>query len=434
MELIVLGLVAYGIYWLFFKNKDSEPPSTSTSTRTPDHQAVWNAALPVPPRTDYAPPRTSSAPPQPWTSANTQGTGFSPRVFTYEGAEESADTNVSRVGVYHPWRGGRNPFFNNYSAQILDLKRGAEAAICTFVSRVEPLIEKNVVIAVVPPHTTGSSVSGIQSVARRLAMNGRVDGTGCLVRVAPIAKLSDGGSRDEGVHFASIKVANDYLVRGRTVLLLDDVMTTGGSLKACRALLVQAGARKVGCLALAGTFPCSSFIGSLQPEPKAASPQVSLPVSPERTAPHPDTTVRPKPPHASSSKSTFKFYAALLAPGASANSRACLCDANMELVTKDGETSVQCMDCRRKFEFRTTGYSAVLSRALRSSVDCRVKPHVAATHHGTTCQVSVRGDTTTIRRIESEVIKAGTERADNRVYRQDENVSFGWPGHDNMPG
>ena len=45
--------------------------------------------------------------------------------------------------------------------------------------------------------------------------------------------------------------AEDILVRGKRVLLLDDVMTTGSTFAECSAVLLNAGARSVNCLSVA---------------------------------------------------------------------------------------------------------------------------------------------------------------------------------------
>ncbi len=55
------------------------------------------------------------------------------------------------------------------------------------------------------------------------------------------------------MHLGSISVVKAHLIRGRQVLLLDDIVTTGNSFRACRMLLEQNGATLVKCLALAQT-------------------------------------------------------------------------------------------------------------------------------------------------------------------------------------
>jgi predicted amidophosphoribosyltransferase len=45
-------------------------------------------------------------------------------------------------------------------------------------------------------------------------------------------------------------VRRDEPVKGKTVLVVDDVMTTGSSLSECAKVLKTAGARRVWCIAL----------------------------------------------------------------------------------------------------------------------------------------------------------------------------------------
>jgi predicted amidophosphoribosyltransferase len=51
----------------------------------------------------------------------------------------------------------------------------------------------------------------------------------------------------------SIKVVKPDLIKGRRVLLLDDVKTSGNSLIACKELLLKAGAKEVVMVALGRT-------------------------------------------------------------------------------------------------------------------------------------------------------------------------------------
>ena len=63
------------------------------------------------------------------------------------------------------------------------------------------------------------------------------------------ARLS-GDARQNNLHNA-FSVVRPPWVRGRTVLLVDDVMTTGTTLSQCAAPLVKAGAARVWCATLA---------------------------------------------------------------------------------------------------------------------------------------------------------------------------------------
>lgn len=93
----------------------------------------------------------------------------------------------------------------------------------------------------------------VRSVAEGVVgATGLRDGTGWLIRHKAV--LQSGLLSlfaDEGKHLDSIKVAHSDLVQGRTILLVDDFVATGCSFRACRHLLLAAGAREVFCLAIA---------------------------------------------------------------------------------------------------------------------------------------------------------------------------------------
>ncbi len=60
--------------------------------------------------------------------------------------------------------------------------------------------------------------------------------------------------RQENVRGAfSISKKNASLIKGKNILLIDDVMTTGSTIKACTKILLKAGANKVNVLTLART-------------------------------------------------------------------------------------------------------------------------------------------------------------------------------------
>ena len=177
-------------------------------------------------------------------------------IFTNSVIEQS--DMILSLGDYHPfWKNKSlyipNPEFDDYSRRIMDIKENDNDAIGFFYGLINDIICKNVVICVVPSHDPEKVDSGIRTLAKMLAENGRVDGTDCLVRYKKIDKLSDGGKRSIQIHINSIKVQSTNLIKGKEILLIDDVTTTGNSLIACKRILMDNGAKKVKCLALGKT-------------------------------------------------------------------------------------------------------------------------------------------------------------------------------------
>jgi hypothetical protein len=166
---------------------------------------------------------------------------------------------ISAFGEYHPWgqhkaQGGDGSNYPMFSGKILDLKDKKEGGIGYFYNIVEPAIQKNVALVTVPSHDPQKSVNGIRDLAQRICTDDpRIDATEVLVRQKPVEKLARGGNRGEDNHLKSIVVRSPHLIRGRLVLLLDDVVSTGGSLRACKKMLLAAGARAVHCAALGKT-------------------------------------------------------------------------------------------------------------------------------------------------------------------------------------
>jgi len=52
-------------------------------------------------------------------------------------------------------------------------------------------------------------------------------------------------------HSMAVNPSMSQAIRGSRVLLIDDVMTTGSTLKACTEALLEAGAKEVNCLVFA---------------------------------------------------------------------------------------------------------------------------------------------------------------------------------------
>ncbi|RZN36957.1 MAG: phosphoribosyltransferase [Methanosarcinales archaeon] len=162
---------------------------------------------------------------------------------------------IFNLGIYHPWQDGHNPNFDEFSRVILDVKDQHIQGINYFVNRLRSVLSGNdeYVICIIPTHAVGTEPSGIRTIAKQLCSHQVTDGTDVISRALEIPEKTMGGSGDIQLEIESLTVLNENAVRGRQVLLLDDVTTTGTSLKAGKHLIEQAGAELVVLLALAKT-------------------------------------------------------------------------------------------------------------------------------------------------------------------------------------
>ena len=116
--------------------------------------------------------------------------------------------------------------------------------------QLDSLLEPGIAIAAVPPHRAYQAFWPTRTLAQRLAANGRMDATACLVRHATIRRILFGGPSTRALHRDTIQVEEVELIQGRRVLLLDDIAKSGASLLACREMLLDAGASVVQAVAL----------------------------------------------------------------------------------------------------------------------------------------------------------------------------------------
>lgn len=110
------------------------------------------------------------------------------------------------------------------------------------------------VICVMPNSCRGSNSSGLRDIAKNLSLPPIIDGTGVLERIQELPAKHLGGPRNYQKEIDSLRVSARNIIRNRIVLLLDDVTTTGTSLRAGRDTLLKAHAADVVCFALGKTY------------------------------------------------------------------------------------------------------------------------------------------------------------------------------------
>ena len=172
------------------------------------------------------------------------------------------------------WSSGINLKHDKPSSKILNLKsidEKNEAAtsknkkyvllkmdidrITDFAEQIEPLIQQyeDLIICVMPKSKKAREPSGIRMVAKKLCQNKYIDGTDVIDRPVDREPRHTDGNRDYHTEFSSLRITDANPIKGKTVLILDDITTTGNSLNAGKTLLLSHGAKQVFMFALGKT-------------------------------------------------------------------------------------------------------------------------------------------------------------------------------------
>ncbi len=156
---------------------------------------------------------------------------------------------------YNPWHDGHNPNFDEFSGLILDVKQQKPKGINYFTDQLRSILSntEEYVICVIPTHEIGAAPSGIRAIAKKLCNYSIIDGTDIIIRIKEMQKKSSGGSRNLKSEIESLLIRDEGIVKDKQILLLDDVTTSGTSLKAGKYILEKAGAKLVIMFALGQT-------------------------------------------------------------------------------------------------------------------------------------------------------------------------------------
>lgn len=165
-------------------------------------------------------------------------------------------SNIFYLCLYNPCYGGANPYFDGKSKLILDVKNREPKAVQYFTEKLTGCLSETgeFVVCVMPSSGKGTRLSGIRTIAESLCSTPAANGTKCIYRTENVPKKHLGGKRDVEEEIGSLGVQNENKIRGKTILLLDDVTTSGTTFEAGTYVLKKAGAKEVIALALSKTI------------------------------------------------------------------------------------------------------------------------------------------------------------------------------------
>lgn len=186
---------------------------------------------------------------------------------------DSDPEHIITLGKYYPKYDKEYKDMDKFSDMILDIKKDEKdldlrsgeyyyykEAINYFMNQLHSLLSdtEEYVVCVMPKHTFGTAPSGIKTIAKRLCHPPIIDGTEVIVRIKEIPKKALGGKRKLRPEIESLTIRDSGIIKDKQVLLLDDVTTSGTSLKAGKYILENAGAKLVAIFALGKTQEDSS--------------------------------------------------------------------------------------------------------------------------------------------------------------------------------
>lgn len=170
----------------------------------------------------------------------------------------------------HPYYPKRYVEHSGVSESIIAFKKNDQQSIDRFTKEMkEALLEQmgndaskliGKCLVVLPSHSVGEWSKALLQMARKLCKELYMqDYSYALKRVTEHEKLTTGGDRSVDSHIATMKLDPAFDVKGKQIIVLDDVATTGNSLFASYRILISAGAKKVGAIVIGktseGTIP-----------------------------------------------------------------------------------------------------------------------------------------------------------------------------------
>jgi hypothetical protein len=159
---------------------------------------------------------------------------------------------VAYYDDYYPMRFGRE---HEPSQRLLRFKRGDSGAIDFYAEKVLPYFRKGVTLCCAPSSSKNRWGSGLVALLDKLS--GSVPCavyTDLICRTKSIEKQSISNIRNLDINLDTMTVVKAERCRDRDIVVVDDVVSSGTTLRACTELLWQAQAASVSCVTMCKTI------------------------------------------------------------------------------------------------------------------------------------------------------------------------------------
>lgn len=153
-------------------------------------------------------------------------------LYPYYSIKEKSD-EMSKT-VYHVFKKGWDTYLTDIYTDLYD------AVVNYFVQN--EMKNLKVAVTVMPSHLRGMYGESLLKVAKYLARDfGFVDSSKLIQRTVDKIKSTEGGARDEEAHLVTLGLSYPIDNSVDVYIILDDITTTGSSLRAAKRLLISNG-------------------------------------------------------------------------------------------------------------------------------------------------------------------------------------------------
>jgi len=178
--------------------------------------------------------------------------GCSHREIEQGGVNYTGQFRVLYFDDYYPKRIAKD---HEASRRLLRFKEGEHAAVVYYSGLVEKCIRDQLIVCCAPSSRKGRWGSGLLKLSELISEQTECTAVNDLIiRTEDTEKKSLGGKRNVGNDLLTMRITDPIKCKDKSIVIFDDIITTGTTMKACADLLWGAGAAFVTCIVMGNTI------------------------------------------------------------------------------------------------------------------------------------------------------------------------------------